>query len=303
MENLKNFVRFITSPIRFFFATSNRSLLKSIYSKDKTLKHDVKSDFRTKILMGLHQTLVGSHPETFAIHNNEINFSSTGGLMSVQAHYVGEVEYHQMNYLIKNHLKKDMVFLDVGGHHGAFATIVAHELKKQNLSGKVFTFEPDVRNIAFIEKNILQNNLTEVIQIVKKAVSDQNGKGKFILHPDNSCNWLEIGVETASELESTEVVEMVSIDNFCKNFERVDVIKIDIQGGEFKALVGAEKVLDKFKPVLFVEIMDYSVDAKKAKAFLEKKGYSLNYLTKDSRLVKAGNPEIFVSWDVVAIYS
>jgi FkbM family methyltransferase len=301
MSQIKNVVRALTLPIRFTLGGINRRLLRAIYSSEKTLRHDIKSDLRATMLNGLHQTLVGRLPSSFLIHNNQLKFSSEGGLMSVQAYYVGEVEYHQMSYLIAHHLSPNMVFLDVGGHHGAFATIVGHELKKNNLGGKVYTFEPDQRNISYIQKNLAQNGLENNVEIVAKAVSNQNGKGRFITSTDNSCNWLELGIETAEELTSTEIVEMVSLDVFCENLDRVDVIKIDIQGGELNALRGAEQVIKKFRPTLFVEIMDYSKDAKDAKTYLDDLGYTLHYLTKKSQLVAANSPDIFISWDVVAI--
>jgi FkbM family methyltransferase len=302
-ELLKKGVLLLTFPIRSILGSLNRAAIKAIYHKEKTLKHDIKSDLRATMLNGLHQTLVGGLPQPFLIHNKQLKFNSEGGLMSVQAYYVGEVEYHQMSYLIETHLSANMIFLDVGGHHGAFATIVGYELKKKNLGGKVYTFEPDPRNISFIQKNLAENDLEKNVEIVAKAVSNQNGKGRFITSTDNSCNWLELGIETAAELSSTEIVEMVSLDVFCENFDRIDVIKIDIQGGELNALKGAENVIKKYRPILFVEIMDYSKDAKDAKSYLHELGYTLHYLTKKSQLVAADSPDIFISWDVVAIPS
>jgi hypothetical protein len=57
----------------------------------------------------------------------------------------------------------------------------------------------------------------------------------------------------------------------------------------------------KYRPIIFVEIMDYSKDAKDAKIYLNELGYTLHYLTKRSQLVAANSPDIFISWDVVAI--
>jgi FkbM family methyltransferase len=301
MSQFKKIILALSLPFRFALGGLNRRILQAIYSSEKTLKHDIKSDFRAKVLNGLHQTLVGNFPQPFLIHNKQLKFSSEGGIMSVQAYYVGEVEYHQMSYLIDNHLSSDMIFLDIGGHHGAFATIVGYELKKQNLGGKVYTFEPDPRNISFIKKNLSQNGLEYNVEIVTKAVSNQNGKGRFITSTDNSCNWLELGIETIEELTSTEIVDMVSLDVFCENLDRVDVIKIDIQGGELNALKGAEKVIKKYRPILFVEVMDFSKDAKDTKAYLYELGYELHYLTKKSQLVGPNSPDIFISWDVVAL--
>jgi FkbM family methyltransferase len=299
---IKKLLVSLSSPIRLFLGTPLRGIIKSIYSQDKTFKHDENPDLRARLLNGLHQVLVGKIPTQFKVHGNQVNFSSNGSLMSVQAYYIGEVEYHLMSYLLTNHLKKDMVFLDIGGHHGAFTSIIGYELKKRGLGGKIYTFEPDTRNIQFIEQNLAANQLNDGrVEIVKKAVSDQNGRGRFITSSDNSCNWLEMGIETAEELTSTEVVEMVSVDVFCKDFNRVDLLKIDIQGGEYPALMGARETLLKFKPAISVEITEYSKDSEIVKKYLTDLGYTLFYLSKESKLVSPNSPEKFISWDVMAI--
>jgi FkbM family methyltransferase len=292
----------LSSPIRLFLGMPIRNVIKSFYHQEKTFKHDENPDLRARLLNGLHQVLVGNLPSQFKVHGNEVNFSSNGSIMSVQAYYVGEIEYHLMTYLLSNHLKKDMVFLDIGGHHGAFTSIIGYELKKRNLGGKIFTFEPDKRNIQFIEQNLASNQLNDGrVEVIKKAVSDKNGRGRFITSSDNSCNWLEIGIETAEELNSTEMVEMTSVDAFCKDFGRVDLIKIDIQGGEYPALLGARETLLKFKPAISVEITEYAKDSQIVKTYLKELGYTLFYLSKNSKLVSADSPDKFISWDVIAI--
>jgi FkbM family methyltransferase len=299
---IKKILVSLSSPIRLFFGTPIRGIMKSIYSREKTFKHDENPDLRARLLNGFHRVLVGKIPTQFKVHDNQVNFSSNGSIMSVQAYYVGEVEYHLINYLLTNHLKKDMIFLDIGGHHGAFTSIIGYELKKRGLGGKIFTFEPDQRNIQFIEQNLAANQLDDgCVEIIKKAVSDQNGRGRFVTSSDNSCNWLEMGIETAAELSSTEVVEMVSVDVFCKDFNRVDLLKIDIQGGEYPALLGARETLMKYKPVISVEITDYSKDSQIVKDYLKSLDYTLFYLSKESKLVSPDSPEKFISWDVVAI--
>ena len=300
MKFIKKLIIIATTPIRFLFSNLNIKLIKNLYGNEKTLKHDIKSDLRTRLLNPLHQVFVGFIPQPFKIFNNEITFYSQGSLMSTQAYYVGEIEHHLINYFTTKHIKNDMVFLDIGGHHGAFSVIAAHNLKKLNYNGRIFCFEPSSENREFIDKNVNENDLSEYVKIIPKAVSAVPGLANLSMSFDNSCNWLE-SEESPSGDYNVTAVETISIDSFCENMERVDVIKIDIQGGELPALRGAINTMAKFKPVMFVEIMDYSEDANTTKDFLNKNGYNLFYLTKESKLVLEGDKNIFISWDVVAI--
>jgi len=61
--------------------------------------------------------------------------------------------------------------------------------------------------------------------------------------------------------------------------------------------------MSEFKPVIFVEIMDYSEDANKTKDFLKVNDYNPFYQTKEIKLFLEGDLDYFISWDVVAVPS
>lgn len=294
--NIKRFINLIFLPYRYFFSKPTRQLMKRYYSSKKILKHDINSDLRTSFLKPLSDNLVGEIPENFRIHNNQLDFFSKGSVMSLQSYYTGEVEFHLTKYLIDNTLKNNMVFLDIGGHHGAFSVIVAKELKDKNFNGKIFTFEPSAENREFIEKNLEVNNLSKFTTIIPKGVSSYTGRQNFYVSTDNSCNTL-----LEEEGDSSTSIDVISIDDFCKDFNRVDLIKMDIQGGEYNALIGAKETLLKHKPLILIEIMDYIETSKASKEFLRSLGYTLKYLNKNSQLVEENDPSIFVSWDVIAL--
>ena len=296
---IKKFLIATFAPIRYFLSTPLRNFLKKFYSSKKTLRHDIKSDFRAAILNPLHQLFVGKIPSSFDIHSNQLKFTSDGGIMSIQAYYVGEVEYHLTKYIIDNQLKEGMVFLDIGGHHGAFASIIGFEIKKRKLNGHVYSFEPDPRNLLFLNKNVKCNELGEIVTIVSNAVSSRSEEGVLAISDDNSCNWLDENNNNQHGIN----ISVISIDDYCKNFTRVDLVKIDIQGGEYQAILGMERIINKFKPVIIIEIMDYSRYAKETKEIISKMGYNLMFLNEESKIVSKDSSDIFVSWDVIAIPS
>ena len=63
----------------------------------------------------------------------------------------------------------------------------------------------------------------------------------------------------------------------------------------------AKKIIQKFSPIIFVEIVDYEETSKETKAFLKSINYSINYLNERGELVPENSKDIFISWDVIAI--
>lgn len=298
---IKSILVIVFYPVSLVFSIPLRNLIRKIYSSKKTLKHDIVPDLRTQLLNPLHQIFVGKLPNNFKIYNNQIDFSSDGGVMSVQAYYVGEVEYHQIKYLVSNHINNGMVFIDVGGHHGAFTTIVGYELNKRKFGGEIHVFEPSDENIDYLKRNIKSNSVEDKVSIIKAAVGATSEEGLFVKSTDNSCNWATTELLVGEKDLHSEKVKIISLDDYCQNFEKLDLIKMDIQGGELKALKGAKKIIQKFLPIIFVEIVDYEETSKETKAFLKSINYSINYLNERGELVPENSKDIFISWDVIAI--
>ena len=69
--------------------------------------------------------------------------------------------------------------------------------------------------------------------------------------------------------KNTVPVRLMKLDEL--NLNRLDFIKMDIEGMEIEALKGAENIIDKFKPTIFVEML--KSDQNKLMEFLASKGY------------------------------
>ena len=81
---------------------------------------------------------------------------------------------------------------------------------------------------------------------------------------------------------------MIALDDYVidKNIEKIDFIKIDIEGAEFHALKGMKTVLKKYKPVLLIEILHYQDDRKLILSFLKDLGYQQLFIA-DNGSIKA----------------
>ena len=69
-------------------------------------------------------------------------------------------------------IKPGMTIVDIGANIGYYATIAGHKTGKQ---GRVFAYEPEPENYSFLEKNILENKLSQVIAL-KITLTDKPGR-------------------------------------------------------------------------------------------------------------------------------
>jgi FkbM family methyltransferase len=158
-----------------------------------------------------------------------------------------------MTRLFGETIEAGMVVCDIGAHIGYFSLFAAARVGPR---GKVFSFEPDPRSFRYLTKNILLNNLCGVVEPVQKAVSDTSSPQRSLyLHPhDTSLS--SFFHQKASSVRTT--VESVSLDDFflLSGFRhgKVDVVKIDVEGGEMLVLDGMKRTLDRStRLTMFVE--------------------------------------------------
>jgi len=145
------------------------------------------------------------------------------------------------------HVREWTLALDVGANIGVFSRAFAERFER------VVSFEPipDIRQC-------LERNVPDNVTVEPCAVSDRPGQlimrqvvkasgGSFIAnHPD-------IAVPTTRELTGKRAipVDVRTIDSF--GFEKLGLIKMDIQGAEYLALKGAEETIRRCRPVIMVE--------------------------------------------------
>lgn len=153
----------------------------------------------------------------------------------------------------KNQVKVEVVpgdvVLDLGACWGDTALYFAN---KAGAIGKVYSFEFIPGNISIFEKNLSLNpSFHSTIEIVQNPVSDKSGKQLFYF--DNGPG-SKVEDQPFSGQTGTAITE--SIDEFVakRGIEKVDFIKMDIEGSEPYALLGAIETLRKFKPKLAIAI-------------------------------------------------
>lgn len=137
--------------------------------------------------------------------------------------------------LVKETVKNGSVVLDIGAHIGYYTLLFA---KRVGPHGKIYAFEPDPTNFALLKKNVEANHYQNVV-LVNKAVSDKTGKGTLYLSQYASGDHRTY----ARPGRKSVPVKTAKIDEVVK--EKVDFVKMDVQGAEAKALAGMQNVLKK----------------------------------------------------------
>lgn len=140
-------------------------------------------------------------------------------------------------------IKPGSTVYDIGANVGYFSLLASILVGE---SGKVFAFEPLPRNVEFLRKHISINKLSN-IEVIEAAVSSQSGEAFFDLGASTAMGHLS----DSGGLE----IQMVSLDDMVSagEIKPPDYIKLDVEGAEYDALRGAEVVIDKFQPVLFLD--------------------------------------------------
>lgn len=139
--------------------------------------------------------------------------------------------------LLKQLIKAGDHVLDIGANIGFYAKIISNLVGEK---GKVYCFEPDKTNFNYLLKNTAR---IKNINLFNLAVSDKEEVIKVY-----KSKLLNVDHRTypVNNYDSVEEINAKSIDGMLgKEIEKIDLIKIDIQGFELTAFKGMENLLSK----------------------------------------------------------
>lgn len=161
---------------------------------------------------------------------------------------------------LKREIHADMVFLDVGANFGEISLVAA---KCVGLSGRVIAFEPMDGVANELELNARHNGLTQ-ITLVRMGLSDRSAQHVPIYAscdqgtPGDQHKGLGSLFGNAADTKPVQQINVTTLDEWvaAHPIDRIDMLKIDIEGAELPCLTGARHTLQTFKPRLIVEIQE-----------------------------------------------
>ena len=132
------------------------------------------------------------------------------------------------------------------------ANIGAHTLYLSKLvgNGYVFAFEPQRLVFQNLCANLALNSISNVYAY-QEAISDENGS---ILIPE--CDFTKNNNFGGINIENTKngtTVNRQKLDNFLNKIDRLKLLKIDVEGMEILVIKGAKELIDKFRPIIYIE--------------------------------------------------
>ena len=200
----------------------------------------------------------------------------------------------------KKFINKNSVVLEGGGNLGT------HTLLYSKLAEKVYVFEPMELTNKLLNNTIKINNLNNVI-ISDKGLSNKNEYQFWSWAcPDNiAASGLKggsLGPHSKHNVEfkgidNTKPVELITIDSL--NLEKLDFIKLDVEGYEVKAIEGGLNTIKKLKPVIVLEHWNSHcgdtslVNVKNTYKFLLDIGYSVQQIS---------GPDFIITSDLILTF-
>jgi len=178
-----------------------------------------------------------------------------------------------VEFLINKH--GDATFYDVGANFGTHTLAVASRFEDKV---KVRAFEAQKQIFFNLCGSLALNGLTNV-DCHNLAVTDGSIETLQFDLPDydsvNNFGGLELVPAESSDNQTMkkvgkETVTCVALDDYD---ERVDLIKMDIEGMELQALNGATKIFDQYRPICFLEVL--KSDPSKIRTFFESRNYAI----------------------------
>lgn len=188
---------------------------------------------------------------------------------------------------IRKQLPMNMVFVDVGGNIGTFLWQFTFKCRQ------AFVFEP-IPRLNNVIKNSAEYNRDKKVTLITKAVGDAPGNVRML---DNNNSSVVSKDNNAAVLDIT----VTTLDNELLQLDRIDFIKVDVEGYEMRVLNGAVKLIEKFRPAMLVEVHpmyleNYGQSHTDVIDFFEKNNYSIRYFSFLNELRKPKWQRIFSRW-------
>lgn len=168
--------------------------------------------------------------------------------------------------LLDRVIEKGMVIVDAGANDGLYTLFAA---KKVGPNGVVVSIEPSRREFDRLQSNLRLNDLRNV-RAFRIGLSNRSEQGVLKVsgyEHEGQNTFGEFSYEDV-ECSHTEEVPLKRLDALVREagLSRVDLIKLDVEGGEFLALEGARMILEAHRPLLLLEVNDKALQAQSSSA-------------------------------------
>ena len=150
--------------------------------------------------------------------------------------------------IIKSELKENSNCIDVGCHKGEIMDLFI----KAAPQGKHFGFEPIPNLYKALQHKYASNPNCKVFNL---ALSDTKGNSTFnyVVSNPSYSGLVKRAYDKKNEKDKQINVKVDLLDEIIDKHIKIDMIKIDVEGGEYQVLKGARKTIQQNKPLVIFE--------------------------------------------------
>ena len=180
--------------------------------------------------------------------------------------------------------KKGSVFVDIGANVGYYSFLLHRNFET------ILAVEPHPDNVNILNAIKTENNYSKV-KICPFAIGDKDANGvKLYLGPHCGGHSLSSSGNQEQHIET----KMVTLKTLLENYEKIDLIKVDVEGAEWLVLEGAKNILNRIKSWI-IELHDWKRKEELEK-WLSSRNYRYEWIEKKHIYAERANDEV-VSWE------
>jgi len=193
----------------------------------------------------------------------------------------GVLEQLKRVYAILSDTDNSLISVDVGSYIGVISLAMSHFGPTKHF---IYSFEADELNYLKLKENVCHSKSSS-ITIHKTAVANYAGLSDFTRYKEPGHNHLGLEISTSNVLTGVYKVPVTTLDLFTNQIgvDKIDVLKIDVEGFDFDVLKGAKQLLkEKRIKVIVVETPGTPKLRDDMNEFLVRNGFVTAYIVRNS---------------------
>ena len=155
-----------------------------------------------------------------------------------------------LTVFMASRIKPGMAVVDAGANHGYYTVLFADLVGPE---GRVAAFEPNPPTLDLLRKTIIVNGFDSRVTVFDKALTAADNEQLAFLSPSAEPKNARVVHADYSGRPDMVTVTGAKLDTLLADWERIDFMKIDVEGAEEAMLAGAWATISRDRPELLLE--------------------------------------------------